>query len=128
MSNFASLAEHRRDPRFEKDAGVKLFNGRMPVFEPSLVDISLSGMGLQLADEAVPGQALRFTLELPQGRVSGRAIVRWSHPHHLGWRCGVELVDMGWSDRRRLRFFLDPDYCDWLRVLDILLVLAAGAA
>lgn len=127
MSHFSSLTDHRRHPRYEKEAPLQLFNGRMPVFDPAIVDISLSGMGLQLGDEAAPGQTLRFALQVPEGWVRGQAVVRWTHPHGLGWRCGVEVVEMGWADRRRLRFFLDPDYCDWLRVLDILLVLAALA-
>ncbi|MFA6028777.1 MAG: PilZ domain-containing protein [Elusimicrobiota bacterium] len=116
--------DRRRHHRYDQEVSVQL-RGQNPCSVLHVIDISMGGLGFQLSEPLKVGQKIAFRMDLPAGPVDGVAVVRWLAPHHLGWRCGVELRDPGYLARRRMRLFLEPWSFNALRVFDRLLIVLA---
>lgn len=83
-------------------------------------DVSLKGFRLESSAQVEPGTTLRFTLDLQRGaRASGTGRVVWSRRETFATWAGVEIVDMPWGDRRRLRRMLHPDDVDWTSLMNL---------
>ncbi|HBL17507.1 MAG TPA: hypothetical protein DD417_12385 [Elusimicrobia bacterium] len=129
MEGNSGWAERRRHPRIERsDISARIFDSSRECGEASVTDVSLGGIGIYFPHRVQCGQFLRFQLQLPDGgSVSGVGVIRWAAPHHLGFRTGVEIRDIGWLGSWRLRRFLEPgdSAIDWFNVCDTALWAAA---
>ncbi len=114
----ATTTPGRKETRSERE-DLPLSIGRGPqAIESSLLDVSARGIGFWSREEFKEGELLLFRIELSSGPVCGAARARWTKPHHLGYRCGAEIVRMRWLHRRRLYYLLHPEKEDPLEVLD----------
>ena len=103
----ANTKESRRHPRQDcPELIVGLAEGDRRIPHVELQNLSAGGMALSFPDRIEEGQELDFSVFLPGGEVSGRGVVRWVQPHHLGYRGGIEFASMGFRDRRRLKGYI----------------------
>ena len=103
--------ERRRATRHtRKDFPLARLDGGK-AFGPTLayvVDASLTGMRVEVGQRVTRGQSIRFQLDLPAGRISGTAEVRWAAPYGAGYSCGLRFQRLRWWQRGRLLSFLEP--------------------
>jgi hypothetical protein len=125
-----AASNRRRQKRYDRDAPVALFLEGRPLRDTSLLNLSKRGMCVELLDAPPEGRSLFFRLDLPYcPAVCGTGVVRWVKPFHLGWRCGMEVIGLGFMDKWRLKNYLEPGLPEVSRALDAaLLIAAAGAA
>ena len=99
-----SEGERRRHERQNRDEfALRLLRAGKPLNDCQLRDLTQDGMGVQVADELRPGEALRYELHLPDGVMAGDAEVVWCSAFHMGFRSGLRLAKVGMLARRRLR-------------------------
>ena len=99
-----SEGERRRCERQNRDEfALRLLRSGKAINDCQLRDLTQEGMGVQVADELQPGEALRYELTLPDGVVSGTAVVVWCSAFHMGFRSGLRLQKPGFFARRSLR-------------------------
>ena len=108
-------SERRSFPRFERDdIYLVLFDPmeqQMLDGEPLLRDIGRGGAGIVTRAPVLPGEAVRFVLQLPRGKTaSGLAKVRWAcdGDPSSARRCGLEFVDWSPDGESRLEAALAP--------------------
>lgn len=110
--------EDRRDGvRFLTDLSVVLrpAKGGPPLDDRATAhDVSLKGFRLESQAAIDTGTVLSFTLDLQRGaRASGKGRVVWSKRETFATWAGVEITEMSWGDRRRLKQLIRPDEVDW---------------
>lgn len=111
-------AEDRRDGvRFLTDLSVVLRpeKGGPPLDERAMAhDVSMKGFRLESQAQIEVDSVLSFTLDLQRGaRASGKGRVVWSKRETFATWAGVEIIEMPWGDRRRLKQLIHPDDVDW---------------
>jgi len=116
--------EDRRDGvRFLTDLSVVLrpAGGGPPIDDRATAhEVSLKGFKLESQAQIEPETIIRFTLDLTRGaRASGRGRVVWSKREAFATWAGVEITDMAWGDRRRLKQMLTPDEVDWTSLMNL---------
>lgn len=85
-------------------------------------DISPKGFKVEMACDLPAGTMIVFHLELGQGEIAkGKGKVVWSNREQFATWAGVEILSMGWADKRKLNALLNPDQVDWGRLGDLCL-------
>ncbi len=116
--------EDRRDGvRFLTDLSVVLRpeGGGPPLDDRATAhEVSLKGFKLESQAPIEPETIIRFTLDLTRGaRASGKGRVVWSKRETFATWAGVEITEMPWGDRRRLKRMLRPDDMDWTTLMSL---------
>lgn len=77
-------------------------------------DVSMKGFRLESQAPIETDTVISFTLDLQRGaRASGKGRVVWSKRETFATWAGVEITEMAWGDRRRLKQLIHPDDVDW---------------
>lgn len=118
------MSDERRDgPRFITDLSVTVFSadGRAPIDERATAhDVSMHGFKLETEAVLEPNTIVTFTLALPQGETAtGKGKIVWANRETFATWGGVEVVSMGWRDKRRLSAMLRPPSVDWSNLTDV---------
>lgn len=118
------MSEERREgARFLTDVSVTLFSadGKTPVDERATAhDVSLNGFKVETEATLEPNTIVVFALALPQGQTaSGKGKIVWANRETFATWGGVEIVSMGWRDKRRLSEMLNPSRVDWSNLTDV---------
>lgn len=88
-------------------------------------DVSIRGFKVETQAQLAQNMMLSFTFEMPKGETaSGKGRVVWANRETFATWGGVEIVDMPWSDKRRLGKLLNPDSTDWERLANLCIKLA----
>lgn len=84
-------------------------------------DVSLKGFRVETSSKDIEAATtIRFTLDLQRGaRASGKGRVVWAKRETFATWAGVEITEMAWADRRRLKQMLHPDSVDWTSLTNL---------
>lgn len=85
-------------------------------------DVSMKGFRLESQAQIEVDTVLSFSLDLQRGaRAAGKGRVVWSKRETYATWAGVEITEMAWGDRRRLKRMIYPDDVDWTRLSQLCL-------
>lgn len=130
------MTERRESARILTEFSLALYDEKGAALDEHAVahDVSDKGCKGETQAELKQGQAVRFALELPGGRVlKGKGRIAWCNRTDVMYWTGVEFRGLSWSDRRLLRKLTSPSDVDWDRIADhaitalVLLILATVA-
>jgi hypothetical protein len=118
------MSEERREgTRFITDLSVVIYaaDGRKPLDDRATAhDVSMNGFKLETETPLEPNTLISFTLSLPQGATAaGKGKVVWANRETFATWGGIEIVSMGWGDKRRLSAMLNPARVDWTNLTDV---------
>jgi cellulose synthase (UDP-forming) len=97
---------NRRDHRFPVQIDIKITDDGGNVFDGHVHDISQSGVGVRLAEAAVPGDDVRVGLALPDGLLELGGTVAYKKPLAGGAFVGIQFSEMTESQKTALFYFL----------------------
>ena len=120
--------ENRRNERHSFDLPVRLYKGsKSENGKTSITDLSLEGFSLKTPVLIDSGERVGFRLFLAGGlHIEGSARVRWHAMAGTPFIHGLEIVEMSFLHRQRLRQCLYPDRFNVLKFGDLILNLGAA--
>lgn len=105
------MSERRRESRHAKHLPIQMFDEQRNILnDPVMMDLSIGGLCVELADAPPIGSSVMFRVHVPKhGPISGSGTVRWVYQgRNLKYLCGVEFQTLGWINQQALRNYLHP--------------------
>ena len=100
-----SKGEQRHSVRVDQRLEIE-FSSNCPPIRAFVEDLSEAGMYIDVDHPLPAGEAIEFTLPLPDGEpdtpIKGSAVVVWSGPTGMG----VEFTDVTDAARQRIHYFV----------------------
>jgi len=121
----------RRHDRFLVDLPLSLWDSSHHLLDSRAVahDVTPAGFGFETKADLRHLIRVYFELELPDGRsVSGSARVVWSQGFDWGRWGGARIVEISWSDARKIRRVIRGPGYDWAGLADRFLLAATIVA
>jgi hypothetical protein len=103
--------DRRREKRFPKHLSLQLSDDRREaIFEPIMIDVSLSGLCFETAKPPAVGSAVSFRIHIPKhGYVAGIGKMQWTYAGKDGrFLCGIRFETFGWANQQTLKNYLFP--------------------
>ena len=103
--------DRRQEPRFSKHLSLQLFDeNKQALFDPIMLDLSMSGLCFETAKPPPIGSALSFRIHIPKhGFVAGVGTLRWAYEgKDAKFLCGIHFETFGWANQQTLKSYLFP--------------------
>lgn len=103
--------ERRKEARHAKHLSVQVFDEqRSAIADPVMMDLSMSGLCVELAAKPAIGSKISFRIHIPKhGPISGFGKVRWTYDgRNRKFLCGIQFETFGWINQQSLRNYLYP--------------------